>query len=417
MKSFSVRTFTATDGVDMAVLVDDQGSPLYLPNAYTALEYRGRGAATPTIDKVLRALGMTYLWASARQIDLTKALTDSSFLTADQMDDLALFLRLSRKTQDSMLQVNIQPAPSPQVLNFEKIRGGFQNQSIESSQISAVEGANRIRAASSFFKFHINRQLASLGDQPELLSAYKDTADAAINRLEALIPLAAYSDEDETLEGLAEPTMARIQSVLNHRSHENPFTSDFIRHRNLLMFQIFSETGIRRSELRYIKVADIDYSQKRLTVRVSKTQARTLPISSATATAFHDFVVKLWSKVCKKATKHGYLFITEAGAHLAKDSINLVFRVLRARVADLPEHVAPHAFRRTWNDRLSRKNDALPPDRRMPPDKEIQVRNRLMGWSKKSTMAAKYARRSIKEAADKIAEDLANDIANGGLNK
>lgn len=416
MRSFAVRTFTASDGVEMAVLVDDQGCPLFLPNAYATLEYRDCGASIATIDKVLRALGMTFLWASARQINLTNMLNSGSFLTTDQVEDLALFLRLSRKTQDASLQVSIQTASSAKVLSFEKIRGGFNQLPVDGPHITAVEGGNRIRAVSRFFKFYINRHLTSLGQEPEVLSAFKEAADAAISRFEALIPLAAYADEDETLEGLPEPTMSLIQRVLDPSSSDNPFTTDFVRHRNYLIFQIFAESGIRRSELRYIKVNDIDYSQNRVTARVSKTQARTVPISSITAQAFHDFVVRFWSKVSKQDTKHGYLFITEFGAHMAKDSINLVFRTLRSKVPGLPEHVAPHAFRRTWNDRLSRKNDALPEDKRMPAEKEIQVRNRLMGWSKKSTMAAKYARRSIKEAADQIAEEMANEIANGGQN-
>ena len=46
----------------------------------------------------------------------------------------------------------------------------------------------------------------------------------------------------------------------------------------------------------------------------------------------------------------------------------------------------------------------------MKPEEEKQVRNRLNGWSKKSKMEERYARRHIREKADKIAEDLANDL-------
>ncbi|GAB0078803.1 hypothetical protein TOC8171_42070 [Pseudomonas syringae] len=46
----------------------------------------------------------------------------------------------------------------------------------------------------------------------------------------------------------------------------------------------------------------------------------------------------------------------------------------------------------------------------MRPEEEKQVRNRLNGWSKKSKMEERYSRRHIREKADKIAEDLANDL-------
>lgn len=54
--------------------------------------------------------------------------------------------------------------------------------------------------------------------------------------------------------------------------------------------------------------------------------------------------------------------------------------------------------------------DSLPKDRR--PDKEVekQIRNRLMGWSSISQMSVRYARRSIREKADELAELLANSI-------
>ncbi|MOA28472.1 site-specific tyrosine recombinase XerC [compost metagenome] len=121
--------------------------------------------------------------------------------------------------------------------------------------------------------------------------------------------------------------------------------------------------------------------------------------------------MKHWAKIPVRARKHGYLFTTAEGDHLSLGAINLVFREMR-RKTGLPDGIAPHALRRTWNDRLSRKIDALPPEKRMKPEAEKQVRNRLNGWSKKSNMTERYARRHIREKADSIAEELANDLRN-----
>ena len=54
----------------MAVLVDQEGRPPFLPNAYATLRYRDVGFALNTIEKMLRAVGMAYLWAASRKIDL-----------------------------------------------------------------------------------------------------------------------------------------------------------------------------------------------------------------------------------------------------------------------------------------------------------------------------------------------------------
>lgn len=46
----------------------------------------------------------------------------------------------------------------------------------------------------------------------------------------------------------------------------------------------------------------------------------------------------------------------------------------------------------------------------MKPEEEKQVRNRMNGWSKNSNMTERYARRHIRLKADRIAEELANQL-------
>ena len=67
-------------------------------------------------------------------------------------------------------------------------------------------------------------------------------------------------------------------------------------------------------------------------------------------------------------------------------------------------------MRRTWNDVLSETIDQLPPKQRPSFDQEKKIRNRLMGWSEISEMSSTYARRSIREKADEIANLLADNI-------
>ena len=389
----------------MVVLVDHEGRPPFLPNIYATLRYRDAGFAATTTEKVLRSLGMAYLWAISRKIDLDQALRSETFLSIEQCEDLAFFLRMDRGAQDQLVTESLKTRPR-KIVRLEQVRsGGALN--APRTLISAVEGGYRIRTVANFLEFNHERISPKASEKPRKdLSKSRERAIAALRAQE---PRATPSDEGDAPEGLSEEVMDALDAAFEPGSETNPFLSDFHQYRNHLMYRIFTETAIRRSELRYIRVEDIDYAARRVSARVSKTIARTLPISEQTAHDFHNFVMKHWRSIPVRARKHGYLFTTGDGEHLSLGAINLAFRELR-RKNNLPTSVAPHALRRTWNDRLSRKIDSLPPEKRMQPGEEKQMRNRLNGWSKTSSMEGRYASRHIREKSDKIAESLANEL-------
>jgi len=395
----------------MAVLVDDQGSPLFLPNVYATFHYRDAGSSSATIKKALRTLGMAYLWASARKLDLHAALSSEAFLSIEQCEDLAFFLRLDRASQDRELAVSLEELPS-RVVRLEQVRGGFLHKAAEFTACSAEEGAYRIRTVASFLEFQLARVEQGL-PRPVPGTAKDKAAHPSIRRLKALIPRVSNADESDALEGMDEVTMAFADKIFDPTSEINPFSTDFIKHRNHLAYRMLSDNGMRRSEMRFVKVEDVSYARNRVRIRVSKTQARTVPISSTTALAFHHFVLEHWSKIPARQRGHGYLFTTVEGRHICADTINLIFRTARKKAHELPEYFAPHALRRTWNDRFSTKVDKAPPEKRMSKKEEEQIRNRINGWREGSEMSARYSRRTIRIKSDQIAEELANEIATG----
>ncbi|WP_413506442.1 tyrosine-type recombinase/integrase [Pseudomonas carnis] len=389
----------------MVVLVDNEGQPLFLPNVYTTLRYRDVGSAATTIEKVLRSIGMAYLWAFARKLDLHQALCSEEFLSIEQCEDLAFFLRLDRAAQDRIVAQSVN-SKVEKITRLEQVRPRA-SLSVPRTMISPVEGSFRIRTVANFLQFNHERikPNASAKLQQNLTSA----REVAIVNLRALEPRTVSSDDGDALEGLGEDVMRVLDDAFTPGSKSNPFQSSFHQHRNSLMYWLFSETAMRRSELRYLRVEDIDHASNRVKVRVSKTIARTLPISERSSNEFHSFIMTYWAKIPVKARRHGYLFTTAEGGHISLGAINLIFREVRRKMC-LPDDVSPHALRRTWNDRLSRKIDALSPEQRMKPEAEKQIRNRINGWAKNSNMTERYARRHIREKADRIAEELANNI-------
>jgi hypothetical protein len=391
----------------MAVLVDEDGSPPFLPNVYATVRYRDRGAALTTTEKVLRTIGMAYLWAHSRKIDIHTALTSETFLSLDQCEDLANFLRMDRAGQDAEVQRSV-VAKSQKIIRFEQVRGRMAI-SQSTSHASAAEGGYRIQTIARFLNHHherlCNQVLSS--DQKSL----KDAREMAIQRFRSLAPKTGNQSQGDPVEGLPEEVMIHVEGVFTPGSADNPFKEGFIQARNFLMFRMFSDNGKRRNELRHIRVEDVDYARKRVQVRVSKTQPRNLVISQKTAGLYRDFVKNYWSNIPSKKRAHGYLFITRSGNQMSKSAINLIFEIARKSSKSIPDFFTPHTMRRTWNDRLSRKIDAVPPEKRMPPEEEKKIRNLNNGWSNNSEMPSRYAARSIREKADRIAEELANDIA------
>lgn len=408
MKAIRIKSFTATDGLPMAVLVDEDGSPPFLPNVYATVRYRDSGAALATTEKVLRTIGMAYMWAYSRKIDIHTALTSEKFLSLEQCEDLANFLRINRAGQDAEVQRSVVTVPQ-KIIRLEQVRGRMAiSQSI--NHTSAAEGGYRIQTIARFLSHHHERlcnQVLSSGQK-----SLKDARKLAIQRLQSLAPKTGNTSGGDPAEGLPEKVMISVENAFTPDSADNPFKEGFIQARNFLMFRILSDNGMRRNELRHIRVEDVDYARKRVQVRVSKTRPRSLVIAQKTADLFREFVRDYWSKIPAQKRGHGYLFITRSGNQMSNSAINLLFQVARQSSEAIPNFLAPHTMRRTWNDRLSRKVDALPSDKRMQPEEEKKIRNHNNGWSTNSKMAERYAARSIREKSDRIAEVLANDIAN-----
>lgn len=407
MKAFRIKSFTATDGLPMVILVDEDGCPPFLPNVYATLKYRDRGAAARTTEKVLRAIGMTYLWAHARKIDIHTAITSEEFLSLEQCEDLANFLRMNRAGQDAEVRASTDAKPH-KVIRLEHVRGRMAV-ALPNAHASADEGAYRIQTIARFLDHHHEQLCNRLASSDQI--ARGKSRDLAIKRFRSLAPRTGGAPQGDPVEGLPEEVMIDVERVFTPGNDDNPFKRGFIQNRNFLMYRVFSETAMRRDELRHIRVEDVDYARKRVMARVSKTLARNLPISQKTADVFREFVKDYWSKIPAIRREHGYLFITRSGGQISESASNLIFQVARESSQAIPDYFAPHTLRRTWNDRFSRKIDAMPAEKRMSSEKEQKVRSAINGWKVNSKMSSRYAARSIRENADKIAEELANEIA------
>ena len=369
----------------------------------TAADHRQRRAA---LARALRCIGVAHLWASLNNIVLEDSILYSDFLTIEQLQDLAFFLRLNRKHQDRMIaQKNEQPSITPKNI-AKKIENLIYMPKLKQeskASTSAEEGSYRIKTIFNYLKFLLQRSKHRLNKDK-----YNDF-EQRLNYFSSLGPRVSNKGDQDAQEGLSSKERNTVLEIIDPEHPDNPFRNEFLKHRNQLIYEILLSTGMRRSELRYLKIEDFNYSNHTITIRVSKTVERDLKCSSKACEYFHNYITKHLNKIPFKNRKHGYLFTTETGQHLSNDAINLMFRTLRQH-ANISTQLTPHTMRRTWNDVFSEMLDNIPEDRR--PDKEVekQIRNRLMGWSSISEMSSRYARRSIREKADELGELLANSI-------
>lgn len=402
----SIKNFIASDGQPMAVLIDENRTPLFHPNIYAMTKFRTLGRRVSTTEKNLYCIGMAHYWAALNNIDLENTILTTDFLTIEQLQDLAFFLRLKRPKQNELLIQKIGSQPLTQKKIAQKIENIIYmptQVSIQKTTTTATEGAFRIKAVHQYFKFLLQRSKHRFNKEKI------DNFEQSLNYFNTLAPKDKNTGDQDALEGLSRSEQNIISEIMKPTHPNNPFRSNFHRHRNQLIYEILLSTGMRRSELRFLKIEDVDFRTHQIHIRVSKTKERTVPCSSNTCELFHQFITRHLTKVPFKNRKHGYLFTTETGQHLSNDAINLIFRILQKQ-ADISTCITPHTMRRTWNDNLCEIIDSLPTDQRPNQEQEKQIRNRLMGWSSISEMSSRYSRRSIREKADELAELLANSI-------
>lgn len=392
----------------MSVLVDSNNQPLFWPNVFATMEFRNK--SPKTLSSVLRALGMFELWLATATTSCSNALSTNSALDIHEAEDLANFLKLTRPAQDQAVIKSSRPQRT--ITRLENARASKTRLIEKSRYAGGGDAANRIRWVAKYLEFLRDISIGHCHNY-RAQKLMEKKATASINKLKKLAPRVNSSAGDESLVGIDTEIIDLVSGTLNpaNRSSKNPFRKPFLQHRNFLIWCLFVETGARREELVKLKVDDIDYSTRLVSIRESKTLPRTVPISAKTAEVFHNFIVTQWAELPAGQTKHGFLITDENGRHLKNNTINSLFSRIRT-IPNVPNFLTPHTLRRSWNERFSQKIDEKPEGTKPSLNEENQMRNRLMGWSDKSNMTTRYAKRHTRRKSDRIAEELANELIN-----
>lgn len=416
MLPFRVRRFKERQGEEVVLLLTRGGEPYFYANAFVTGDYRNTGKSPNTCEKVLRSIGMAIMWGDSVGRSLDQDLADGQFLTYSEADDLARFLSLSAREQIAECQASLAPTKRKRgtVLNLEAFRPNPSDPKEEVGRtVPDQEFANRLRWVAKFAEWHLNRRIGSLAMRGMQSEQLESLGEAAIARLRELAPAVdGFIDDDEALEAPDITVIRMLDDILHPQSKENPFSSEFIKHRNFVIWRLLRDTGARRAEIQAVKSIDVTINPPRLGIKNAKGGSqRTVAFRSGTAGYLDDYIMDHWAELPQgsMARKHGFLFSDESGRPLSLRAMNRIFETVRKLVGKQPQNITPHAMRRFWNHLFSLEIDNAPVERRPSPEKEAQMRTRAMGWSN-DKQAKRYNRRHIREAADKIAQKMMDRV-------
>jgi integrase len=223
---------------------------------------------------------------------------------------------------------------------------------------------------------------------------------------------------------VSEKQIKAITTKLLPNHPENPWKEPASRFRNLLIFSILYETGMRRGEMSGLYVNDVQDGQVSIRRRQNnpletrenapnvKGGERTIPIPEELARLIDHYVLHH-----RGPQKHPYLFVSHKrnkGQPLSYSGVNEVFKAARAGLPEL-EGLSPHHLRHHMNYRISQMIDANQ-ELETATDKQIfdeDARPYLMGWSPDGTQQVRYNKRYNQETAGTMLVDRAERLNKG----
>lgn len=410
---YIIKLLVLSSGERLPILLHrESGLPLIGPLIYALTQLRGRNLAANTIDQALRHIMLFMLFLDKRQIDLAQRLDEGRVLSISEIEELTSICKLAIEnlisSQESTKKSNI--------IEFQK------NKNLRKSQVplNTQTIANRIRTIADYLSWLLKTHLLKLSVNSVNYISLEKVIHLTIETLKAHIPVIHKRNVIGVREGLGPQTASRLLQVVSATSLENPWSGQFVRIRNELIFNWLYSFGLRRGELLNIRIKDINFHKEEVVIArraddptdprkeqpLVKTRDRILPIPNKIIKLTYDYIIHHRKKF-EQARKHDFLFIADkTGEPLSLSALNKCFTYLKSKIEDLPQDLSPHILRHTWNDNFSTamdQNNILEAD-------EIKMRAFLMGWSEASDTASTYTKRHIRKKANKVSLRMQNSF-------
>ena len=384
---YIMRTSIFSSGERFPVLLYAESyQPVILPTRYV-IDIRRETKQAGTLERDVRILKWLYEWSDACGLYLEERLRRGETLSVSEITGFCRYLR-TRRSETIVGSINLREVEKVDILSPQTF----------SAYIAIVE---------DFLIWAANIYIPKTAPAGQI----KETVENAKESLRNAFRGNQIGGESVPRQGLTLEEVAGLREVIRPGAKRNPFKAS-LQFRNYLIIELMLATGIRRGELLKIKLSHLPRGPKvtlsivrapddpedtrRNEPRV-KTLEREIPLPKWLAKALWEYARKH-----RKKGNHPYLFTSNRdGSPLGLTAVNFIFRLLVKRcLPNLEGRLSPHIMRHTFNSGIQDKGMELGWDE----ERLKKVQKYLGGWSEQSTMADRYARRSIEAKALEVAE-------------
>ena len=397
--------------------------PVYYPNLYVTFELSGK--ALETTKKYLEHLAIFEEFLAFSSINLISRIEQrpkSQYLTDGELSRFVSDAGFSKET-------------------LAKKYAGMRLHPTAYRSVGKIHAKQRIEAVRDYLAFLYEK----LGDCLTRYEAVDDVKRRIDRKIKATSPGWKKTRIDK-MKGLTNWERNRLLVVMHPDSAENPFADKSIKLRNYIILLLGIDMGLRRSEMLLIKISDIHWHSRQLSVvnledesidprtmaPQFKTHERMLVMSDDLYEAISQYESKFRYRKnhtgTSQARKHPFLLVAHRrneGKPMSIKALDGVFPRVGEVVPKLT-HIHPHVLR---HDAVYTMLESMREDleKLTPEDRTTQVQKTLtwmFGWSCESNMPGRYgvkfwkeeADRSLKKRSDKfkaIRESVETEISKG----
>lgn len=410
MTKYIAQRIKFRNGERHSLLQRVDGLPVHEVTLYLG-RYRNKGRAANTIHSVCSCLALLYRELHAARVDLIERLSNGQFLTSIELDRLVSAARYRSEDLEN------EPAESKtNVIDIRRIGFRRSQKQAERRPVDVQTYASRLRYMADFLSY-ISDYVATTLSRDARRDLVEDV-ERALTAFREHIPEIPHRANLGARVGLSVEEQNRVLAAVHPDSPENPWIRGFVRQRNWLIVVLLLASGMRRGELLGLQIGDIHPNQPKLNilrradaaedVRTrqpnTKTYDRTVELSPSVMRALQTYLKERRS--IKAARSIPQVFVSEEGRALSMQSVDKLFKELRAAIPGLSVTLTGHVLRHTWNERFSEQAEAM----HLPEVAEQRARNSQQGWSDNSKISAKYTRRYTERKGRDLALKLQEQL-------
>lgn len=121
---------------------------------------------------------------------------------------------------------------------------------------------------------------------------------------------------------------------------------DFESIRNFAIVELFYSTGIRLSELKMLKISDVDFPQGQIKVLGKRNKERIVPLILQTAGLLKNYLAKR-AEIPNISAANGLVFVEKNGMELSAKNLYTIVKKILSSITTL-EKKSPHVLRHTF---------------------------------------------------------------------